>query len=206
VEYEQTGDAGLDYALNFVGKLGFGPTSPAIQAAQTGDFSLLQAQLATLGPKAAGYEDVLALAKAAFSTAQEKAKSSAAELSKWAAAAAGGPERWNEVQAWASKAADPAEKAQINAALAAGGVQAKMALDYLVKCFNASSVSTKEPAKVVGDNATANSAPSTGPLTAKEYAAAVHELARKANGRDISSNPEYQQLQARRLAARRQGK
>ena len=32
--YDPTGDAGLDYALNFVGKLGYGDTHPAIQAAQ----------------------------------------------------------------------------------------------------------------------------------------------------------------------------
>ena len=47
--YDATGDAGLDYALNFVGKLGYGDTHPAIMAAQKGDFSLIRAELATKG-------------------------------------------------------------------------------------------------------------------------------------------------------------
>ena len=39
----------MDYALNFVGKLGFGDTHPAIQAAANGDFALLRVELATKG-------------------------------------------------------------------------------------------------------------------------------------------------------------
>ena len=47
--YDPTGDAGLDYALNLVGKLGYGDAHPAVIAAQKGDISLIRAELATKG-------------------------------------------------------------------------------------------------------------------------------------------------------------
>jgi hypothetical protein len=195
----------LDYALNFVGGLGFGPDHPAVQAAMTGDFTLIQAQLATLGPKAAGYQDVVALAEQAYKNTVEKHQANEAALGQMAHQAAGGPERWAQVQAWASANADPQEKQAINAALAAGGAQAKMALNYLVQCYNKSSGSVQEPASAVNPNASRAAGNGNAPLTAKAYAEAVQELSRQAGGRDIADNPAYKALQAQRLAAKRAG-
>ena len=205
VVYEKTGDVGLDYALNFVGNLGFGPEHPAVQAAMTGDFTLMQAQLATLGAKAAGYQDVVALAEQAYKNTVAKQQANEAALGQMAHQAAGGPERWAQVQAWASTNADPTEKQAINAALAAGGAQAKMALNYLVQCYNKSAGSTQEPASAVNPNASRASGNGNAPLTAKAYAEAVQELSRQAGGRDIADNPAYKALQAQRLAAKRAG-
>lgn len=205
ITYEKTGDVGLDYALNFVGGLGFGPEHPAMVAAMSGDFTLIQAQLATLGPKAAGYQDVLALAENAYQNTVKAQQANEAALGQMAHQAAGGAERWAQVQAWASSNADPQEKQTINAALAAGGAQAKMAINYLVQCYNKSAGSVQDPASVVAPNAGKASGTGAGPMTAKAYAAAVQELSRAAGGRDIADTPAYKALQHQRLIAKRAG-
>lgn len=205
VEYDKTGDPGLDYALNFVGKLGFGPEHPAMIAANKGDFGLISAELATLGPKANGYEAVLDLAKASFSKAEAAAKENDVKLGAVAAAAAGSAERWGQVRAWASSNATDAEKATVNAALAKGGVEAKMAIEYLVKCYDKSSASVKDPAPVAAANAGGKPPGAGAPLTAKAYTAAVQALMQKAGGRDITGSAEYANLQQARILAMRQG-
>ena len=92
--YDATGDAGLDYALNFVGKLGYGDTHPAMQAAQKGDFSLIRAELATKG--VAGSDAVLALAEQAYTRFAAEDAKKAEELAGFAAQAAGSPENCNK--------------------------------------------------------------------------------------------------------------
>lgn len=205
VTYEKTGDVGLDYALNFVGSLGFGPEHAAVQAAMSGDFTLIQAQLATMGTKAAGYQDVIALAEQAYQNTVAKQQANEAALGQLAAQAAGSPERWVQVQQWASANADANEKQTINAALAAGGAQAKMALNYLVQCYNKSAGSVQEPASALAPNASRAAGSGNAPLTAKAYAEAVQELSRAAGGRDIADNPAYKALQSQRLIAKRAG-
>src|SRR5574337_623418 len=121
--YEPTGDAGLDYALNFIGQQGYGDAHPAVIAATKGDFSLIEAELAT--KNVPGAAQVVALAKQAYERhAQETAKQEA-ELSAFAAQAAGSAETWAVVRAWAAQEATPQEKAQVNAALAQGGLIAQ---------------------------------------------------------------------------------
>lgn len=206
VTYDPTGDVGLDYALGFVGRLGFGPQHPAMAAAMTGNMSLLRAELAQLGDKALGANEVVGLAEEAYKRLAAQQAESDKALSTYAVTAAGGQESWAQVQAWASGAADPSEKAAINAQLAAGGVQAKMAVDYLVKCYAKSSGATKEPGKVASSNASPGGV-STGnsPLTASRYSAAVQALTRASGGRDPAGSPAYAALQSRRLAGRKQG-
>lgn len=205
-EYEKTGDPGLDYALTFVGKLGFGHDNPAVAAAMAGDFGLLRAELAALGPKAQGYGDVVALAEQAYSRSVEKAAAAEKALGETAVKVAGSPERWGEVQRWASANAEPSEKTAINAALSAGGVQAKMAMEYLVRCYDKSTGSSRDPKPAVQSGASSKPGSANAPLTAGEYSKAVQELARTSKGRDIDSLPEYKALQQRRLASQRQGR
>lgn len=204
-EYEKTGDSGLDYALNFVGKLGFGHDSPAVAAAMTGDFGLLRAELSALGPKATGYGDVVSLAEQAFKRSTEKAAANEKQLSDSAVQVAGSAERWGEVQRWASANADAQEKVAINASLAAGGVQAKMAMEYLVRCFDKSTGATREPKAVVQDGAASRPGAVEGVLSASDYSKAVQELSRSLKGRDVEGHPEYRALQQRRLAGQRAG-
>lgn len=200
--YDATGDAGLDYALNFVGKLGYGDTHPAIIAAQKGDFSLIRAELATKG--VAGSDAVLALAEQAYTRfAAEDAKKSA-ELAGFAAQAAGSAENWAVVRAWAAQEATPQEKAQVNAALSQGGLVAQGVISQLVNLYQQKHTLPKDAADVAKPGEAGTAAPSNEPMTAKAYAQAVEALRQKLGNRTEGS-PEYAALQSQRLAARRAG-
>lgn len=201
--YDSTGDAGLDYALNFVGKLGFGDTHPAIQAASNGDFALLRVELATKG--VAGADAVVALAEAAYQKHTKAAAESTQAITDYAHSLAGSVENWGVISAWASANADPEEKADLNDALAKGGASARRALKYIVDGYKGQNALPKEPATPVRPGAATHAGPATGPLTAKAYADAVLEIQRAAKGRDISASPEYLSLQKQRLHARRAG-
>ncbi len=200
--YDPTGDAGLDYALNFVGKLGYGDTHPAIMAAQKGDFSLIRAELATMG--VAGSDAVVALAEQAYTRfAAEDAKKSQ-ELSGFAAQAAGSAENWAVVRAWAAQEATPQEKAQVNAALAQGGLVAQGVISQLVNLYQQKHTLPKDAAAVAKPGEVGTAAPSNEPMTAKAYAQAVEALRQKLGNR-AEGSPEYAALQSQRLAARRAG-
>ena len=199
--YDSTGDAGLDYALAFVGKQGFGPEHPAIKAAQGGDFSLIRAELATKGVQ--GSDAVLALAESAFKAHQAKAADNAKALQATAEQAAGGAENWNVVRAWASANAEPAEKAAVNAALAQGGFVAEAVVKQLVALYQQGNTLAKEAANPAPNAGTQPQA-ANGPLTAQAYAEAVNALYTKLGGR-LEGSHEYADLQARRVAARNAG-
>ena len=200
--YDPTGDAGLDYALNFVGKLGYGDTHPAIIAAQKGDFSLIRAELATKG--VAGSDAVLALAEQAYTRfAAEDAKKSE-ELAGFAAQAAGSAENWAVVRAWAAQEATPQEKAQVNAALAQGGLVAQGVISQLVNLYQQKHTLPKDAADVAKPGEAGTAALSNEPMTAKAYAQAVEALRQKLGNRTEGST-EYAALQSQRLAARRAG-
>lgn len=200
--YDPTGDAGLDYALNFVGKLGYGDTHPAIEAARGGDFSLLRAELATKG--VAGADAVMALAEQAYTRfAAEDAKKSE-ELVGFAAQAAGSAENWAVVRAWAAQEATPQETTQVNAALSQGGLVAHGVIRQLVALYQQQHTLPKDAADVARPGAVGTAAPSSEPMTAKAYAQAVEALRQKLGSRTEDS-PEYAALGAQRLAARRAG-
>lgn len=200
VEFEPTGDVGLDMALAFVGKQGIGPDSPAMQAASNGDFSILKAELAAKG--AAGWEQFVALGEAAFARTKEanetKAKAARAAVIK----EAGGAEEWAAIQKWASANATPEEKAEINALLNQGGLAAKGAVRYLAEVYNRANNVVVNPADATG-RATRGGVPSAndGPLSPREYANAVQQLSVKLNGR-LEGSQEYVKLQQRRHAYR----
>lgn len=200
--YEPTGDAGLDYALSFVGKLGYGDSHPAIIAAQQGDFTLIRAELATQG--VAGAEAVVALAEQSYERFQKEDAAKAQELANFAAEAAGSAENWAVVRGWAASEATPAEKAQVNAALAQGGIVAQGVIGQLVALYQQKHTLPKQAADVAVPGAAGSAAPATGPMTAKAYAEAVHALQMK-YGNQVDGNPEYAALQAQRLAAKRAG-
>ena len=200
--YDPTGDAGLDYALNFVGKLGYGDAHPAIIAAQKGDFSLIRAELATKG--VAGGDAVLALAEQAYARfAAEDAKKSE-ELAGFAAQAAGSADNWAVVRAWAAQEATPQEKAQVNAALSQGGLVAQGVIGQLISLYQQKHTLPKDAAAVAKPGEAGTAAPSNEPMTAKAYAQAVEALRQKLGNRTEGS-PEYAALQSQRLAARRAG-
>lgn len=204
---EPTGDPGLDLAIEFVNAAGIKGNDPAIEAAREGDFTLLEAKLAALGDKAKGWERHVALAKQAFERHTAAVEAENAKVRDTVFSVVGGEANWKAIQAFASANASPEEKAQINAAFAAGGLQAKSAAIYLAQVYQkaqAKNPGYKEPAAPVKPNAPAGGDGTT-PMTARAYAQAVAKLQAQAKGRDVSGTPEYAALQQQRLAAKRAG-
>lgn len=204
--FETTDDPGLNLAIKFVAARGIKADDPAIQAVRNGDFSLIKARLSSLGDKAAGWQEHIALAEKAYQSAVERSQKSYAETEQAVYSVVGGPENWADIAEWAGKTATQQEKDAINAALAAGGIQAKAAASYLLNVYQkAGQVVSKTPVPAAKENA-APAGPGAGnALTAKEYANAVAELSVKYGGRDVTGTTEYAQLQAARLAGKRRG-
>lgn len=201
VVYNPTGDVGLDMALGFVGKHGFGPETPEMAAAVKGDFSLLSAALA--GKGAVGYEQYIKLGEKAFAEngAKQTAKNEASR--KAVESTVGGAEAWKEIQAWASANADEGERKEYGAMLAAGGVQAKAAAALLRDLYQGSKAGA--PTDGAGPKAvtTNGAAGANTALSARDYVAAL-DIARRDHRGPVAfeESPAYKQLSARRSASR----
>lgn len=196
VDYEPTGDVGLDVALAFVGKLGIGRDHPAMQATATGDFGLIKAHLATMGDKATGWEQMVALAEASYDRQTKATAETQKAVSAAVIAVAGSAETWNAVKAWASANADPDEKQMVNAMFNAGPVQARAAAMMLMDAYTKASGTVVAPKSAVRSDASTSAAPTNGPLDAKGYAAAARALHAKLGTR-MEGSAEYAALRQR---------
>lgn len=198
--YRETGDVVLDTALDFFGKLGFGPEHPAIVDGTEGKFDKLEAHLSALGDKATGWERYVALAKDAYT------RTSAAQATKDTAIAAactevaGDEATWNTIKEWAGKEATPEEKQEINQMLAAGPVQARAAALLLTNLYRNAGGTVVTPAPAINPNA-GGTPPTNGALSPQEYGQAVRELRAKLGTR-MDDSAEYAALRARRVAYR----
>jgi hypothetical protein len=198
VVYNTTGDPGLDMVLKFVGDLGYSPENPAMAAAMQGDFALLEAELAAKGVK--GHEAYIKLGQKAFTDTRSKTEARQKADREAVENEVGGAENWKAIQGWASANADDTERAELGAALKAGGLQARMAASWLKTNYDrANGVSDEGPGRTV---ATAKGAPdNTGALSPREYGVAVAK-ARVGFKGDFENSAVYKQLQARRMAFR----
>lgn len=201
VSYEPSGDAGLDMALQFLGKHGIGPEHPAMKAAENNDFSMLKAHFAALGIQ--GSAEMLALGEQAYGRRSAEAKA-AAEASKAAIfAVCGGEEGWNQIKTWVGKNATDAEKAEITSVMQKGGLTAKVMATWLAgKAGNDPSMGQK-PANVRDPAAGGqgqSGAATSGPLDSRGYRDAVQALVAKRGTTNIDHLPEYKALQQRRAA------
>jgi hypothetical protein len=195
-----TGDAGLDVALAFFAKAGIGKDNAALKhAAETGDFALLKAELAT--KNLPGWEQHVALAEQAEGRIKAKAESTKAEAKATILKAVGGEEQWVAIRDWAAANATHDERKEINAALAAGGFQAKAAAEYLTARYAKAGPKDAKPAMKPG--ASPLPAPNGSALSPRQYAAEVEKLAQKVGNHRVTDSPEYRALQARRLAWRK---
>lgn len=205
VEYSPTGDAGLDMALDFVGKLGFAPSDPAMKAAEKGDFGLMKAKLAALGPKAQGYEAFIALAEKAHTENTTKASAKLSKDVENIHGAVGGADNWKAISKWAGDNATPEEKADVNAALKNGGVGAKAMALWLAEKYSKAKGTTVTPKAAVKDGASsAAPAASGGALTAAQYSVECQK-ARQQLGYKFDGSKQYADLQARRTLGKKQG-
>lgn len=196
VEYNPTGDAGLDVALAFVGKLGIAGDHPAMVAAGKGDFGLLKAALATLGDKARGWEQMVALGEQAYTRNTEKAATQQAQVKSVVTAVAGDEATWTAVQAWAKDNASPEEKAEINKLFDSGVMGARAAATILVDAYKKASGTVVNPTSAIRAGASATPDTSNGPLSPREYHAAVQNL-RSRMGTRMDASPEYAALRSR---------
>lgn len=197
IEYDPTGDTGLDLALGFVGGLGFGPTHPAIVAAQTGDFTKLEAAMGKMGDRAKGFDRYLKVAKESSERVLAKRDAAHKATADVVYGAVGGEEAWKGISAWVLEVSDPDELKQVNAALAAGGVQAKAMANQLAQLYKAAGKATaKSAVKQGASNVTASAG---GPLNPEEYKAALRELTAK-HGSRVDSTPEFAEITQRRRA------
>lgn len=206
VTYADTGDAGLNMALGFVGKLGLGPDDAAIKAAGTGDFSMLKAKLAGLGDKAKGWEQYVALAEKSHADTVKATDAKVQKDTEVIHGAVGGKEQWAAISTWAAANAEPEEKAAVNSALKQGGLVAKVMALWLAERHSKANGTVKEPAPAVAAGAAGKADNSgAGPLSAKEYAKEVQALRQK-EGYGFENGQGYKALQARRTAGQRTGK
>lgn len=197
VEYEATGDAGLDVALSFIGNLGIAGNDPAVVAAANGDFTFLEAKLATLGEKSSGWQQIIALAKDAYSRAGEKYKQHIEAVDKAVLSVAGSKENWDTVASWAKENATPEEKKAINQMIDAGPVQARAAASLLLSAYKTATGTTVAPASVTRKNASGESPTAeSGRLSQTDYATEVRKLHNKLGTR-METGPEYAALKRR---------
>lgn len=173
------------------------PDDPAVQAAQKGDFSLLEAKLAAAGAK--GYDKVLALAKGAQERLNKEAEERDRKTEGMLHETFGGADGFKEVREWARKNGEPHELEYFNAAFKAGGLQARAAALLLRDAYT-NAVGTTKPSRTP-QNVSGSAPASVGPLSPKEYGAAVVQL-RSQNLPRGKFEAEYAQLQARRRAWR----
>lgn len=195
-------DPGLNIALKFVGKQGIGTDHPALQAALKGDFSFLEAELASRGAKAAGYEQILKLAQKSWdnhvATQAESIAATAEQIHK----AVGGEESWAEIQTWAKANADPEEKVAMNAMLNAGGFQARAAATLLAQLHAQASGTVKEPADAAPRIPANNASPAANALSPAQFQIEMSALVKKVGSNRLDKNPDYAKLLARRAAYR----
>lgn len=192
-------DPGLTMALKFVGNLGITPDHPAMAAALQGDFGLLSAHLAALGPKATGHEAILNLAKQSWERHVAN-ETSAREATREAVfSVVGGEEQWTAIKTWADANADPAEQEAINGMFKAGGLQAKMAAEFLRNRYSESTGAVVEPKSAVSPAQAAAPASNGGAISPAEFQAELTKLTRQYGARGVQSSPEYKALSQRRV-------
>lgn len=188
----------LGLALGFLRDAGVNVTDPAFQLAEVeGDFSLLEAVLAT--KDLPGKEHMLGILKQEVAAYQEKVEAFEAETTQLVQGILG--EQHEEVLQWARETASDEEKEAFNNLFDAGGVYARAAATLLKQAFTGGSNTI--PAK----HAIETSTPAAGgnaPLTARDYAQGVQDLAKKLGG-DPRGSQEYAALTKRREAGRKRG-
>lgn len=205
--YDATGDAVMDFALDFVGKLGFGPNDPAMLAAGEGNFDLLEIKLAALGDKAAGHERIVALAKQALANAGEAATKEAEATKAQCAGAVGlDVEGLDAMIAWGTEqfkagVMTPQERDGLNRMLAAGGVEAIAATKMLYGAYSQASGLVQKPSST-GLPANGGATASAEPLTRVELAKQTAAIVRKYGSASYQQSPEYKALAARALSQR----
>lgn len=202
--YDPTGDASLDIALNYIGKLGYSPNHPAMLAAQKGDFNLIKAELAVKG--VAGASEMLAVAQEGYQRVAGAQKAKDAETRNYGEQLCQGKENFNAALEWGRKTLSDADKAWFNSSVSQGGIAAQAAIDKLAQSYLAANKFTKHPANAApGAAAAAGGFADNGPIDSATYRAEIQKLRVAAGNRGYEGSDQYKALQARRTAGMRAG-
>lgn len=194
VSFTPTGNIGMDLALEFFGKLGFKLEDAELDQAGKGNFSYLEAKLATMGDKAAGADKYIQLAKTAVAEIQAK-QSAAIEARRTAVYdVVGGKETWEAIAEFAKANAEPDELKDIRSALSAGGTTAKLMAQHLLSLYQASNPERK--AQKVTEQPAATAGASSA-LTLTGYKKELNELISKVGVTRLQDSPEYAALRQR---------
>jgi hypothetical protein len=207
IEYDATGDTGLDVALEFVGRLGIGPEHPAMAAASNGDFGPLEAYLGTLGAKAKGFERMVTLGRKAFEDGKAKAESkvkadteSETKTKEAIYAAMGGADNWAAIQAWASANATDAEKEDVTKAFRSGGMIAVAMAERLTNLYRKAGGTFKGKGAVKADAAGSQAGTGAGTLSPRQFVDEVAKARAAHRGGNWDESKTYADLRARRQA------
>jgi hypothetical protein len=192
VEYAETGNQKVDYALGIIGKAGLGMEHPAVTAAMSGDFSLLAHQLEAKG--VAGAAGLVAMLEGEYKADLEAEAKEVEGIKANVLAIAGTPEHWGEVSNFIKENGTEDELNELRSMLK-NPLQAKIAASYMVQLYD-NAGGAKEPQTRV-DAGAATALPVRGgqkPITSRaEFSQRYDELYRK-YGADFESTDEYKQL------------
>lgn len=195
--FEKTGETGLDVALDFAFKHGYSSTHPSILAASNGDWSLIEAELAT--KNIPGYKEMVELAKKGFANLVEKQEKVQKEIEAAVMSVVGNDNAmYQSILDFASKNADPAEREQLNAMFDAGPLQAKAAMMILREAYETAVGTTVKPQSAVKGQIPSSVNTQSGGLSRSEYVTAVKELANRIGSHNLNNSPEYKELNRRR--------
>lgn len=203
--YDPSGDASLDIALGFIGKLGYSNAHPAVQAAMAGDWSVIKAELAVKGVQ--GGAEMLEIAQQGSKRLIEAAATRDKETREYAEKLCQGAENFKAVTTWAKANLPQADKDWFNASVSQGGIAAQAAIDKLTQSYLSANKFDKTPANPVSGNA-ASATPGfgdSGPITRAQYTEGLAALRQAAGGRDIMGSDQLKALEARRVAGMRAG-
>jgi hypothetical protein len=188
VEYAETGNQKVDYALGIIGKAGLSMEHPAVAAAMGGDFSLLAHQLESKG--VAGAAGLVAMLEGEYKADLEAEAKTVEGIKSSVLAIAGTAEHWGEVSNFIKANGSEEELTELRNMLQ-NPIQAKIAAAYMVNLYD-SQGGVKEPtASVAGAAQALPVASGVKPVTSRaEFSARVDELYRKYGG-DFEQSAEY---------------
>lgn len=200
--FEKTGDAGMDLALGWLSRLGYGSDDEVVKMAYEGDFRLLRAELSGR-EDAHGWQEYVAIAEQYQKDSVAKEATRLVDIEKTVHETAGGEKVWNDVFAWAKANADEKQKAAFNKFIVDGDpTTAAMCAEWLVNRYREATGTSFEPAKAVKDTPSDNTNAATYALDPRSYAAKVSELSQKIGSQNVNASPEYAELKKRRAAWR----
>lgn len=198
-EFEKTGNAVLDYAIDFIANSGFNPDDQSVKMAYEGNFDLLKAELAQKGVK--GWEQIAGLLEKGYKEEVEKQEAFSKSIEDAVSAVFDGDAEYqNKVFEFARENAEKDELDTLNEFLSKSPFAAQVAMSYLKNAYEMSTNKTQQPAEAVHKTATV-STPNTA-LSPDDFFLEVEKLAGQVGRQNVYAHPEYRQLEARRLAYR----